>query len=71
MREPEEEKAYGLIIEWKDEGPLIMESKLMTFAEASNAMKSQIGFHRVIRICIFRAECRRGHEGLLPPKETE
>lgn len=64
------EKAYGVIVEWKTEGPIIMEGEPATFDEASARMKQLENNYRVIRVAIFRAEFADGHKGMLPPKEV-
>lgn len=70
MDEEPAEKAYGIILEWKDEQPLVMEGAPMTYEQAYNRMKQAVGDSRVIRAAMFRMTCVSGNETLLP-KEND
>lgn len=64
-----DEKIYGLIVEYKTEGPIIMELKPMTSDEAYNRMAKFEADSRVIRVAVFKMVHHTGHEALIP-KET-
>lgn len=62
---------YGVIAEFKDEGPIIMEgypADYDTAAERMNSLKQQAN---VIRVAIFRAEYVSGNQTLLPKSESK
>lgn len=61
----DEERIYGLIIESKDEGPLIMESKPMTHEKAVAKMREFLSRSDVIRVAVFRMEPTCGNETLI------
>lgn len=62
----DDEKAYGVICEWKLEGPLVMEGSLATYDEAVKRMQSLSAQNSAIRVAVFRAVYRQGNETLLP-----
>lgn len=66
---PIQEKVYGVIVEWKEEGPIVMEGKLSDYQSASDRMKKCAGDPRVIRVAIFRAIYEIGNETLIPKGE--
>ena len=59
-------KKYGLIIEYKHEGPLIWESKPLTSAEASEKMRDLMKSSHIIRIAVFEMVYQNGNETLIP-----
>lgn len=61
---------YGVIIESKQEQPLVMEGKLMTYEEASERMDFFMADKNIIRVAMFKAVYETGNETLLP-KEKE
>jgi hypothetical protein len=63
-----EDKLYGIICEWKNEGPLIMEGKPMTYEETYKRMEMALKESRIIRAAIFSMDYESGNETLLPPK---
>lgn len=67
----DDEKAYGVIVEWKDEGPLVMESQLMTYDEAYNRKATFVDDKRVIRVAMFKAIHISGNETLLPKENDD
>lgn len=64
-----DEKIYGIIVEWKDEGPLIMEGYLASYDDAFKRMKTCSSDNRVIRVAMFKAVYESGNQ-LLLPKES-
>ena len=65
MSKPEG-KNYGVIMEWKDERSLIMESIPMTYEEALKRMKDAIGCPRVIRAAVFQMLPISGNTSIIP-----
>ncbi len=65
----DDEKIYGIIVEWKDECPLIMEGYLASHDDAYRRMKDCMADTRVIRVAMFKAVYEAGNKTLLP-KET-
>lgn len=63
MNEP---RLYGLIIEWKQEGPLIMEARPMTLAQAHEKMREICNAPQVIRAAMFSMAYETGNETLIP-----
>jgi hypothetical protein len=62
---------YGVIAEFKDEGPIIMEGYPVdydTAAERMNSLKQQAN---VIRVAMFRADYVSGNPTLLPKVEKQ
>lgn len=59
-------KRYGLIIETKDEGPLIWEGKPMTSSQGANKMREFKKWPNVIRVAVFEMTYMYGHEDLIP-----
>ncbi len=62
-------KIYGIIVEWKTEGPLIMECTPMTYEDASKRMSSFRPQADVIRVAMFRMIYQIGNETLIPKEE--
>lgn len=58
-------KIYGVIVEWKQEGPLIMEGKPMTCAEADFRMRELASMPTVIRTATFKIAYHFGNETLI------
>lgn len=59
-------KMFGVIVEFKDEGPLIMEGKLSTYDEDSARLTKFTEQNRVIRGAVFLAQFASGNESLIP-----
>ncbi len=59
-------KRYGLIVETKDEGPLIWESKPMTSHQAYEKMKIAKDWQNTIRVAVFEMAYMYGNETLIP-----
>jgi hypothetical protein len=62
-------KRYGLIIETKDEGPLIWEGKPMDIDAANTKMKYVKSWSNVIRVAVFEMAYMYGNETLIPEAE--
>lgn len=63
-------KCYGLIVEWKSEGPLIMEGKPMAHNEARQMAQRFEDNPRVIRVAIFKMQGGYwGNDTLIPNVE--
>lgn len=58
-------KTYGIIVEWKNEGPLIMEGKPMNYVNAHDRLDSLVCDPRVIRVAIFHTHYVTGNETLI------
>jgi hypothetical protein len=65
-----EEKIYGVMAEWKDEGPLVMESYLLTYDKAYERMQSLLKEQRIIRVAMFEAVYAYGNKTLIPEKQS-
>lgn len=59
---------YGLIIEYKNEGPLIMEGKPMDYEVVYERMRVAMQASNVIRVAIFKAVYETGNERILEIK---
>lgn len=57
----QEHKGYGLIVEWKSEGPLIIEGKPMTYHKAREKAQKFEDNPKVIRVAVF--EIKGGYWG--------
>lgn len=64
------DKIYGVIAEFKAEGPLIMESYPMNYDDACKRMKALSADPNVIRVAVFKAAWVIGNQTLIP-KESE
>lgn len=64
-----QDRVYGVIVEWKQEQPLIMESRLLNYEEASEKMVAFCARPEVIRVAIFKASYETGNETILPKQE--
>lgn len=66
----QEHKCYGLIVEWKSEGPLIMEGKPMTYEHAFEKARKLQDTPHVIRIAVFKMQGDVwGNDTLIPKVE--
>ena len=68
MRHGCAERKYGIIFEGKAEQPLMMESPLKTYDEASETMRRFSAQNSIIRVAMYEAVYVTGNETLLPPK---
>jgi hypothetical protein len=59
-------KVYGVIVESKDEGPMIMEGFLATYDQAHARMRSIAARPNVIRVAMFKAVYSTGNNALIP-----
>lgn len=57
---------YGVIAEFKNEGPLLMECTPMTESEASDRASKLMLDSRVIRVAVVSLQYRWGNETLAP-----
>ena len=62
----EDERAYGVIVEWKTEAPIMFESRLLAYDDAAAKMKEFERDSRVIRVAVYKAVYQSGNESLLP-----
>jgi len=63
-------KAYGVICEWKSEGPLIMECNPMTYNDARELANEIEMNPRCIRVAVFSMHGGYfGNESLIPKLE--
>lgn len=60
-----ESGVYGIIVEWKTEGPLIFEGKPMTEEQAYDRLKFFESDSKVIRAAIFTLTYASGNETLI------
>jgi len=66
----QEHKCYGLIVEWKSEGPLIMEGNPMTYSQAHEKAREIQNGPYVIRVAIFKMQGGIwGNDALIPNVE--
>jgi hypothetical protein len=61
-----EEKIYGVIVEWKEEGPIVKESELITREKIRERSQALAMRPDVIRVAIFRAIFVDGNKSLIP-----
>ncbi len=61
----QEPKIFGVIMEYKLEGPLIMEGKPMTESDARNRMMHLNAQPNVIRVAMFSMKLSDGNETLI------
>lgn len=54
-------KLFGIAIEHKDEPTTFMETKLMSYDDASNLLEKFLAKERVIRGCVFLAKAAGGN----------
>lgn len=59
-------KTYGIICEFKDEAPIILECKPMTSEEAYQAKQRFLVDQRIIRVAIFIMTYVSGNQTLIP-----
>ena len=64
------EKRFGIIVERKQEGPLILESRPMDELEARDTMARMKRVHDVIRVAIFEMRYELGNETLIPEVDS-
>ena len=64
------EKRFGIIVERKHEGPLILESRPMDEFEARDIMGRMKRLHDVIRVAVFEMRYERGNETLIPEVDS-
>lgn len=64
------EKVYGVIAEWKDEAPIIMECYPMTHDDAHQRMMRLKNESNIIRVAMFQMIFSDGNRSLVP-EETE
>ena len=64
-------KIYGIILEWKNEAPLLMESMPLTLEEAHKRLDSALKNPNVIRGAVFKAEYATGNKALLPTTQEQ
>jgi hypothetical protein len=62
---------YGVIAEWKNEAPIVMENKPMTYTEAYDRMSKLCESNRIIRVAIFSFHYTAGNETLIAKNETK
>lgn len=62
---------YGLIVEWKNEAPSIMEGKPLNYYEAQRKMQELADNNRVIRVAVFKILYETGNEALIPGDKQE
>lgn len=66
----QEHKCYGIVVEWKSEGPLIMEGKPMTYHKAKEKARELENSTNVIRVAVFQMKGGFwGNETLIPVLE--
>lgn len=58
-------KIFGIIVEWKEEGPLIMEGKPMSEEDARGRMREIARQANVIRVAVFSMDHADGNETLI------
>lgn len=58
-------KIYGVIVEWKVEQPLIMESRPLTYEEACTRMQELARQANVIRVGVFKIIYVIGNENII------
>lgn len=63
------DKIYGVIVEWKNEEPLIMEGNPMNYEQASKRMTQFLESHRVIRVAMFEMVYSIGNKSLIPTEK--
>ena len=61
------EHKYCVIVEWKNESALVMESKPLDFDRATEKMRDFLVRPDVIRACVARLTPEHGNDSLLPP----
>jgi hypothetical protein len=61
-----DDKIYGVIAEWKEEGPLIMEGHPATYDQAHARMRELAARPNVIRVAMFKAIFETGNNALIP-----
>lgn len=61
-----DQKLYGVIVEWKEEGPLVMEGHLATYDKAHARMRDIAKQPSVIRVAMFKAVYETGNNTLIP-----
>jgi hypothetical protein len=64
-----DEKIYGVIAEWKEEGPLVMEGALSTYDQAHARMRHLGQRPNVIRVAMFKAVYEYGNTALIPEEK--
>ncbi|HEX3747642.1 MAG TPA: hypothetical protein VHW09_27090 [Bryobacteraceae bacterium] len=62
----DEPKKYGVMAEWKEEGPLVMEGPLLTLDAARARMGDLAGRSNVIRVAMFKVIYEGGNNTLIP-----
>lgn len=67
----EDAKIFGIIVEWKNQAPLIMEGEPMDYEQASSRMKHFVNDPKVVRVAIFRAIFADGNKTILPIPDGE
>lgn len=65
-----EKAIYGIMLEWKSEGPRIMETSPLTLEEALKIKRVAVQRPEVIRAAVFKAVHESGNETLLPKEES-
>ena len=56
---------YAVMLEWKNEGPLVMESKPLTYDEASAKLSAAIEQPKVIRGAVVELKYEHGNAAVL------
>ncbi len=56
---------YGIIVEFKNQGPILMESEKMDYSAVVNQMDSLLCSSRVIRVCMVSLSYESGNESLI------
>lgn len=64
------DKIYGIVTEWKDDAPIVMEGGLMTREAAYQRMNDFKKRADVIRVAMFKAIYETGNKTLIP-QESE
>ncbi len=62
-------KAYGVICEWKTEGPLIMEGEPSTYSDAFDRARKMAENPHCIRVAVFSMRVEWGNGTIIPKPE--
>ena len=66
MSDDDAPRAYGVLVEFKEQGPILMEMESRFDLEAAvSRLDGIMSSHRAIRGCIVRLTYERGNEALL------
>ena len=64
------EKKYGVIAEWRDEAPLVMETIPLDYFKARARAEDFLKSPRVIRVAVFEMRHAWGNKTMLPETEN-